>query len=460
MPKYDYDLLVIGGGSGGVRAARMAAEFGARVGIVERDRFGGTCVLRGCVPKKLLSYAAHYREEFEDAAEFGWSMNHLELTWQKLAANMRQATQQLSDRYRDRLSLAGVDQLEGRATLVDAHTVSVDGRTVCAEYLLIATGSRPYLPDVPGVEHAITSDDAFELDVLPHHVLIVGGGYIAVEFASILQGLGAEVTLAYRGDQILRGFDDDLRRHLYHELVNKGILIRLNTDVEGIVRRDDGALIVRMKSDIPENFAGPAVMCATGRVPNTDGLGLAEIGVALDARGGVRVDADQRTNVASIYAVGDVTNRVALTPVAIREGAAVAISLFGRTHTRVDYDNIPTAVFCHPPVATVGLTETEAREKFDAVDTYQTRFRPLRHLVSERDAHSLIKLVVDRATQRVVGAHMVGADAPEIIQGMAIALRLGATKEDFDATIGLHPTSAEEFVTLREKSPPPPKFKR
>lgn len=454
MPDYDYDLLAIGGGSGGVRAARMAAEFGAQVGIVERDRFGGTCVLRGCVPKKLLTYAAHYRETFEDAAAYGWSIHQAELTWQKFAANMRRATQQLSDRYRERLSLAGVDRFHGRATLVDAHTVSVDGREVRAEHLLIATGSRPFLPEVTGIEHAITSDDAFELDVLPQHVLIVGGGYIAVEFASIFHGLGAEVTLAYRGNQILRGFDDDLRRHLYHELVSKGIAIRLNTDVERIVRRDDGALIVRMKSDIPENFVGSAVMYATGRVPNTDGLGLEEVGVALDERGGVRVDADLRTNVPSIYAVGDVINRVALTPVAIREGAAVALSLFGRTHTRVDYDNIPTAVFSDPPVATVGLTEHEAREQFDAIDIYQSRFQPLRHLVSGRDTHSLVKLVVDRASGRVVGAHMAGADAPEIIQGMAIALRLGATKADFDATIGLHPTSAEEFVTLREKRPP------
>lgn len=456
MPGYDYDFLVIGGGSGGVRAARMSAEFGARVGIIERDRLGGTCVLRGCVPKKLLTYAAHYGEDFEDAAGFGWSMaSPAALSWQTLTANMRHATQQLSDRYAEQLSSAGVDRLQGIGKVIDAHTVCVDGRTISAKYLLVATGSRPFLPDVPGIEHAISSDEAFTLKALPQRILIVGGGYIAVEFACILQGLGTEVTLAYRGDQILRRFDEDITRHLHDAMVAKGITIRLNTDVERLMRRDDGNVIAQMKGDTAGNFVGPSVLYATGRVANTDGLGLAEAGVVLDDRGGVRVNAYQRTNVESIYAVGDVTNRIALTPVAIREGAAVALGLFGRTPTCVDYDNIPTAVFTQPPLAKVGLTEAEARKQFDELDTYQTAFRPLRHLLSGRNARSLVKLIVERRTQRVVGAHIVGDDAPEIIQGLAIAIKLGATKADFDATLGVHPSSAEEFVTLREKSPRP-----
>ena len=452
MPPYDYQLFVIGAGSGGVRAARMATGYGARVAIAEDHRFGGTCVVRGCIPKKLLAYAAHYRDDFQDAAGFGWSTAAREFSWPRLIDNKDREIARLSGIYRDILGRAGADIIEGKAKLIDPHTVSVDGRTITAEYVLVATGGRPFKPSIPGIEHAITSDEAFELCELPSRVLVVGGGYIAVEFAGIFNGLGATATLAYRGDQILRGFDDDLRHYLNEEMRKKGVALYLKTHVDRIEKRSDGALDVHLSGDEGGVLVCDAVMFATGRNPATENIGLAEAGVKLDDQGGIMIDAYCRSSVASIYAVGDVTNNIALTPVAIREGAAVAATLFGGEKTCVDYDNVPSAVFSQPSLATVGLTEAAALACFDSVDIYLSSFRPLRHTLSGRDERSLVKLVVDGASQRVVGAHMGGADAPEIIQGIAIAMKMGATKDDFDATIGIHPTAAEEFVTLREKT--------
>ena len=452
MTRFDYDLFTLGAGSGGVRASRMAGQFGARVAIAENYRIGGTCVIRGCVPKKLLAYAAHYAEDLEDARGYGWTIEGASFSWPALIANKDREIARLSGIYADALTGVGVDVIEGTAKLLDAHTVAIGGRRVTAKTLLIATGGWPARPAIPGIEHAITSNEAFELPELPRRVLVVGGGYIAAEFAGIFRGLGAGVTLSYRGEQILRGFDDDLRRHLHDEMGRKGVRILLKSDVSGIARRADGSLEVSMSGVPGGKFECDAVMVATGRTPNTARLGLAEAGVKLDEEGGVVVDRFCRSSVAHIYAVGDVTHRIALTPVAIREGAAVAMTLFGGVETPVDHDDVPSAVFSQPPIGTVGLSESKAVAKLGKVDIYKASFRPLRHTLSGRDEQTLMKLVVDAATQRVVGAHMVGADAPEIIQGIAIAVKAGLTKAQFDATVGIHPTAAEEFVTLREKT--------
>ena len=452
MTRFDYDLFTIGAGSGGVRASRMAGQFGARVGIAENYRIGGTCVIRGCIPKKLLTYAAHYAEDLEDARGYGWTIAGASFSWPALIENKNREIARLSGIYADVLAKAGVTVIEGTAKLLDAHTVAIGERRVTAQNILIATGGWPGKPAIPGIEHAITSNEAFELPALPRRVLLVGGGYVAVEFAGIFRGLGAEVTLSYRGEQILRGFDDDLRRHLRGEMEKKGVRVLLASDVSRIARRADGTLEAAV-SGLPGNIlACDTVLYATGRTPNTARLGLAEAGVRLDEEGGVVVDGFCRSSVANIYAVGDVTHRIALTPVAIREGAAVATTLFGGIETPVDHDDVPSAVFSQPPVGTVGLSEGKAVAKLGKVDIYKASFRPLRHTLSGRDERTLMKLVVEAATQRVVGAHMVGADAPEIIQGIAIAVKAGLTKAQFDATVGIHPTAAEEFVTLREKS--------
>ncbi|MGC2518682.1 MAG: glutathione-disulfide reductase [Burkholderiales bacterium] len=452
MTRFDYDLFTIGAGSGGVRASRMAGQFGARVAIAENDRIGGTCVIRGCVPKKLLAYAAHYAEDLEDARGYGWTVAGASFSWPALIENKNREIARLSGIYADALIKAGVAVIEGTAKLLDAHTVAIGGRRVTAQNILIATGGWPAKPAIPGIEHAITSNEAFELPELPRRVLLVGGGYIAAEFAGIFRGLGAEVTLSYRGEQILRGFDDDVRRHLHDEMGKKGVRILLASEVSRIARRADGTLEVSMSGVPGGKFECDAVLYATGRTPNTARLGLAEVGVRLDDAGGVVVDRFCRSSVASIYAVGDVTHRIALTPVAIREGAAVAMTLFGGRETPVDHDDVPSAVFSQPPIGTVGLTESKAMAKFGKVDIYKASFRPLRHTLSGRDERTLVKLVVDAASERVVGAHMVGADAPEIIQGIAIAVKAGLTKAQFDATVGIHPTAAEEFVTLRERT--------
>ena len=451
MKQFDYDLFVIGAGSGGVRAARVAAGFGARVAVAEADRPGGTCVIRGCVPKKLLVYAAHFREDLDDAAAYGWSADAT-FSWPTLIANKDREIARLEDIYRTLLKSAGASLYEGRATLVDPHTIEIAARRYTARHVLIATGGRPVRPEIPGAEFAITSDEAFQLAELPRRVLIVGGGYVGVEFGGIFHGLGAEVTIAYRGEQILRGFDDDVRHHLHDELVRKGLDVRLQCELRGIERRGDGSLAATLvTAGTPQQLEVDAVMFATGRQPATAGLGLEAAGVQLDAHGAVIVDECSRSSVPSIHAVGDVTNRVALTPVAIREGAAVATTLFGGQRVAVDHRDVPHAVFSQPPVGTVGLSEAAAAAAHDSVDVYTATFRPLKYTLSGRNERTLVKLVVDAASQRVVGAHMVGPDAPEIIQGIAIAVKAGLTKEQFDATVAIHPTAAEEFVTLRDK---------
>lgn len=455
MTSFDTQFFVIGGGSGGVRAARIAAGLGASVTIAENFRYGGTCVIRGCVPKKLLVYASHFSQDFADAAGFGWTVAPPAFSWPKLIAAKDAEITRLSGMYEKNLRSAGVTVLQGAARVVDAHTVAVNGQRFSAEHILIATGGQPFMPALPGIEHAISSNEVFDLPQLPKRVLIVGGGYIAVEFAGILNGLGSELTLSYRGEQILRGFDDDLRVHLHDEMVKKGIRILLHSEVTQIERLSDGALQVSLRSDSENNEKKEVfdtVLYATGRVPSTQGLGLAEAGVALDKTGGVKVDDFGHSNVPSIHAVGDVTNRLALTPVAIREGAALANSLFGPMQTAADLTTVPSAVFSQPPIGTVGLSEAQALANYGQIDIYRANFRAMRQTLAGGDERTLVKLIVDTASQRVLGAHMVGADAAEIIQGLAIALRMGATKADFDATVALHPTSAEEFVTLKEKT--------
>lgn len=451
MLSYDYQLFVIGGGSGGVRAARIASGLGARVAIAENFRYGGTCVIRGCVPKKLLVYAAHFAEDFADAQGFGWTVPPAEFSWPKLIDAKNREIARLSSIYENNLIGSKVDVMHAAARLVDAHTVAVNGQQITAEHILVATGGTPFVPPIPGVKHAITSNEVFDLPQFPKRVLIVGGGYIAVEFAGILNGLGAQVTLCYRGAQVLRGFDDDVRAHLHDEMVKKGITVLLHTDVARIDKLNDTGLSVALTGGQTPRLEVDAVLYATGRVPNTQGLGLSEIGVELDNAGGVKVDAFGQSSIASIHAVGDVTNRIALTPVAIREGAALASTLFGPSRISADLTTVPSAVFSQPPIGTVGLTEAQALDQYGEIDIYRAKFRNMRHTLSGRDERTLVKLIVDTTSQRVLGAHMVGADSPEIIQGLAIAMRMGATKADFDATVALHPSAAEEFVTLRDK---------
>ncbi|MBN3835840.1 glutathione-disulfide reductase [Burkholderia sp. Ac-20344] len=447
---FDYDLFVIGAGSGGVRLARMSASYGARVGIAEEEQIGGTCVLRGCIPKKLLVYASHYPHEVEDAKGFGWTFGAGTLDWPALIAAKDREINRLSDIYINLLRQSGVEMHAGRATLVDAHTVAIGDRTIRAHHIAIATGSRPSLPARPGIEHAITSREALSLAARPERIAVVGGGYIAVEFAGIFNGFGSHVDLFYRGEKILRGFDDDVRQFLTDEMTKQGVAIHARSMVESIERADDGTLSVRAG----DARHGPydAVLYATGRVPNVDGLGLEQAGVMLDARGAIAVDAYSATSVPSIHAIGDVTSRPQLTPVATRDGGLLARTLFGGSRVAADHEWVPSAVFSQPEVATVGLTESTARDLYDGdVDIYRTSFKALRHTLSGRDERTLMKLVVARDSQRVVGAHMVGRDAGEIIQGIAIAIRAGATKAQFDDTIGIHPTAAEEFVTMRQK---------
>ncbi|MET3623165.1 glutathione-disulfide reductase [Burkholderia ambifaria] len=447
--EFDYDLFVIGAGSGGVRLARTSASYGARVGIAEEEQIGGTCVLRGCIPKKLLVYASHYPHELEDAKGFGWTFGAGTLDWHALIAAKDREINRLSDIYINLLRQSGVEMHAGRATLVDAHTVAIGDRTIRARHIAIATGSRPSLPPRPGIEHAITSREALSLAKLPERIAVVGGGYIAVEFAGIFNGFGSHVDLFYRGEKILRGFDDDVRHFLTDEMTKQGVAIHARAVVESIVRGDDGTLGVQ----VGDAQHGPydAVLYATGRVPNVEGLGLERAGVLLDARGAIAVDAYSATSVESIHAIGDVTSRPQLTPVATRDGALLAATLFGGRRAATDHEWVPSAVFSQPEVATVGLTEAHARGVYGELDIYRTSFKALRHTLSGRDERTLMKLVVARDSQRVVGAHMVGRDAGEIIQGIAIAIRAGATKAQFDDTIGIHPTAAEEFVTLRQK---------
>jgi glutathione reductase (NADPH) len=451
MAKPDVDLFVIGAGSGGVRAARIASSYGARVMVAEEFRVGGTCVIRGCVPKKLLVYASRFSAEFEDAAGYGWTVPEASFSWPALIANKDREIARLEAAYTATLERHKVELVKCRAVLEDAHTVRLStGARVSAETILIATGATPYHgAQIAGLEHVISSNEAFHLKQLPKRILIQGGGYIAVEFAAIFAGLGSEVTLVYRGENILRGFDDDLREHLRGEMVKRGIKIITKHVVSAIEKVDHGYDV-----ELSDNgqFMADLVMFATGRKPNVFGLGLEAAGVKLGETGGIAVDAFSKTSVENIYAVGDVTNRINLTPVAIREGHAFADTVYGGKPTEVDHANVPTAVFSEPELGVVGLTETQARAQLDKVDIYKTSFRPIKATLSGRDTRVFMKLLVDGITGRVVGCHIAGPDAGELIQVIGIAVKMGATKADFDATMAVHPTVAEELVTMREKA--------
>jgi glutathione reductase (NADPH) len=455
MDRYDYDLFTIGAGSGGVRASRVAAGFGARVAVAEERYLGGTCVNVGCIPKKLLVYAAHFSADFEDAAGYGWAVGERRFDWTKLISNKDEEIRRLNGIYKSLLENSGVTIIDAHAEVIDAHTVSVDGKTITARYILIAAGSWPIVPAVRGAEYAISSNEAFYLPSLPEKIIIVGGGYIGVEFAGIFQGLGTKVIELYRGPLFLRGFDDDCRETLAEEMRKNGVDLRFNCDIELIEKVRHGVRAVLTDGSIIDV---DEILYATGRVPNTKPLGLDRAGVNLGSLGEVVVDEYSRTNVESIYAIGDCTNRMMLTPVAIAEGRAVAETLFNNNPMKPNYTNVPTVVFSTPNVGTVGLTEAEAAVAYGEVEIYKTSFRPLKHTMTGRSDRTMMKLVIDRATDRVVGCHMVGPDAGEIIQGFAVALNCGATKSQFDATIGIHPTAAEEFVTLRTKSQPRPRM--
>ncbi|HXE49688.1 MAG TPA: glutathione-disulfide reductase [Ramlibacter sp.] len=454
MADHDYDFFVIGGGSGGVRAARLAAQRGARVALAEAAALGGTCVNVGCIPKKLYSFAAHFAHDFDDAAGFGWDLGTPRLDWARLKANRAREIARLNGVYRQLLSQVGVEVIRGWARLANAHAVQVrtagGDRRFTARHILIATGGTPTVPSFPGCTHVVTSDSMFDLDPFPARLMVVGGGYIACEFASIFNGLGAKVTQLYRGEQVLRGFDHEVRHFISQELRKTGIDLRLRTDVRAIHR---GAHCLEVTLIDGSVLATDVVLYATGRVPNVNGLALEAAGVAQDKHAAIVVDDDYRTSVPSIHALGDVTARVQLTPVALGEATALVNHLFGQGRRPMSYEFIPTAVFTHPNIATVGLTEEQARRTLREVAIYRTEFKPLKHTLSGRDERTLMKLVVNGASGRVVGLHMVGPDAGEVVQGFAVAMKAGATKEIFDSTIGIHPTAAEEFVTMRDPVP-------
>ena len=451
MADYDYELFVIGAGSGGVRAARMAASTGAKVGIAEGRRIGGTCVLRGCVPKKLLVYAAHFRDDFEDAVAYGWRSRVPTHDWSKLITNKNEETDRLNGIYIGLLKNAGVEIHEGYCRLIDPHTVRVGEHAVTAERILIASGAHPFVPDIPGADTGITSDEALDLMSQPRRIVIVGGGYIAVEFACIFANLGSEVTMLVRGEELLRGFDDDIRVELSRAMRAIGVEIHTRT-VPLKIEKDDVGSIVHTSGG--HEISTDLTMFATGRAPNTPGMGLEDIGVKLSPNGAVVVDEHSKSSVDNIYAVGDVTDRMALTPVAIHEAMCFVDTVYRDKPRSPSYEFVPTAVFSMPPIGTVGLGEAEAVAKYGEVDVYTSRFRPMKHTLTKREHFSYMKVIVEAKTDKVVGCHMIGDDAAEIAQGLGIALKMGATKADFDATIGIHPTAAEEFVTMREKRAP------
>jgi glutathione reductase (NADPH) len=451
MAEFDFDLITIGAGSGGVRASRFAADLGARVAIIEARELGGTCVNVGCIPKKLLSYAAHFAEDFEDARGFGWSSTNPTFDWPAFVAAKDREIERLNGIYERVLAEAGVLVLRGRARLLGPHEVRVGTRTVSAGRILVATGARPVRPVLPGSAAMITSEEAFHLKTLPRRAVIYGAGYIALEFASIFNGLGVDTHLVYRSSGLLRGFDADLREHLASEISAKGVHLHPTTRIERLETRgaQDTQGAHRVYLSEGTTLEVDCVLAATGRTPNTADLGLVEVGVTLGGRGEIQVDESYTSSVPSIHAIGDVTDRIQLTPVALAEGMAFAERWFGRGLRAVSYERVPTAVFCHPNVAAVGLTESAARAAGMAVRIFRSRFGPLKHTLSGRNEQSFMKLVVDRDTDRVLGVHLVGADAGEVIQGFAVALNCGATKAQFDRTIGVHPTLAEEFLTLR-----------
>lgn len=448
MADYDFDLYTIGIGSGGTRASRIAAGYGARVAAAEERYYGGTCVNVGCVPKKLMVYASAFSEDFSSAAGFGWSVGERSFDWSTLIERKNTEIERLNGVYERMLGNAGVTIHDGRARIVDPHTVEVNGERHSARYILVAVGGWPTVPDLPGAEHAITSNEVFFLPEQPERVLVVGGGYIAVEFAGIFNGLGSKVVQTYRGEQILRGFDEDVRNTLADEMRKKGVDLRVTTNPARIDQQA-GGLLVTMEDG--STLEVDTVMYATGRHPMTADLGLENAGVEVDRSGAIVVDDRFRTTCDSVYALGDVINRVALTPVALAEGMAVAANLFNGGDQGMDYADIPTAVFSQPNIGTCGLTEAQAREKYGDVDIYRSLFTPMKHTLTGKDEKTLMKLIVDPASDRVVGFHMVGPDAGETTQGVGIAMKCGATKAQFDATVGIHPTAAEEFVTMRTK---------
>ncbi len=452
MSSYDFDLFTIGAGSGGVAASRRAASYGARVGVCEDSRVGGTCVIRGCVPKKLLVYGASFADAFADAAGYGWTVPAPRFDWGTLIANKNKEIDRLEGIYRKLLKDSNCTLFEGRGRIADPHTIEVGGKRVTAANILVSTGAWPDLPKIPGIEHAITSNEALDLTALPKRIVIAGGGYIAVEFAGIFAGVGAQVTEIIRADRILRGFDEDIRSNLEIEMRQGGIKILAHTQILEIKKTGS---VFALRLDSGETVEADCVMYATGRKPKSAGMGLDEAGVKLGAGGAIMVDDWSRTAVSNIYAIGDVTDRLNLTPVAIAEGRALAETLFNDNPMNISHDNVASAVFSQPPVGTVGMSEGAARAKGIAIDVYRTRFRPMKHTLSGREERIMMKLVVERSSDRVLGCHMVGPDAPEIVQCLSVAITCGATKKQFDRTIAVHPTAAEEFVTMRDKLPEP-----
>ena len=449
---FDYDLFVLGAGSGGVRASRMSASYGAKVAVAESMFLGGTCVNVGCVPKKLFVYGSHFHEDFQDAKNYGWEVPPSTFDWPTLRDNKTKEINRLNGIYNNLLDDAGVTLYQHHARLLDPHTVQVGDETVTARYILVATGGWPVMPDIPGIEHAISSNEAFYLPEFPETATVIGGGYIAVEFAGIFAGLGAKTTLIYRGEMFLRGFDDSIRHFVKDEIEKKGVELLFETEVTAIHKQDDGALQLELTRGSSRRT--DTMLCATGRSPKTQGIGLEDAGVALGEKGEILINEDYQTNVDNIYAIGDVTDRIQLTPVAIEEAMCLSSNLFtDAPKRRMDYQNIATAVFCQPNIGTVGLTEAEAAADFAGdLDIYESQFKPMKHTISGRDERTLLKMIVQRSTDRVLGIHMVGPDSGEIIQGLAVAMVAGATKAQFDATVGIHPTAAEEFVTLRSVS--------
>ena len=450
MSQYDYDLITIGAGSGGVRGSRLASRFGAKTAIIEESRTGGTCVMRGCVPKKLLVYGAHYGQDIRDAEGFGWSVSDAVHSWPDLIAAKDKELDRLENVYHRILRDSGVEEIDGRGVLVNPHTVEVNGKALTAEKIMVATGGWPTIPSTVGAEGVITSNEALDLKELPEKIIIVGGGYIAVEFAGIFHGLGSEVHLVIRSGNILRGFDEDVRSTLADEMERKGIRIHRDAVVHSIEECDDGRFSVML--NFGDEMVVDKVMYATGRAPNTANLGLEAAGVEVNDRGAIVIDDDFRTTQDNIFSLGDVTDRVQLTPVAIEEAHVWAETQFDNRPRKMNYDNIATAVFSQPPIGTVGMTEEQAREKHD-VRIFMSRFKNMKHTLSGRDERTMMKLIVDKKSDRVLGIHMVGDDAPELIQGLAVAVTCGATKAHFDATMGIHPTAGEEFVTMRDPVP-------
>ncbi len=447
MNEFDYDLFVIGAGSGGVRTARMASSFGARVAITEDRYLGGTCVNVGCVPKKLLVYASRFSEDFENARGFGWKIDATDFNWRTLINNKNTEIERLNGVYGKLLDSAGVERIKGHGLLVDEHTVIVEGKNYSAERILIAAGGWPSIPDIPGKEHIISSNEVFFLKTLPEKIIIVGGGYIAVEFAGIFNGLGVATTLLYRGQLFLRGFDQDVRKFLSAEMQKKGIQLRFETNIDSIEKIDN-----QLQASLTDKsiLFADQILYATGRKPKTADLGIESLGISLDKNAAIKVNDKYQTNIPSIYAVGDVTNRVNLTPVALAEGMFLARYLYNGESPPIDYENIPTCVFSQPSIGAVGFSEEEARDKYDQIDVYKSSFTPMKHTLSGNDEKTFMKLIVDKQSDRVVGVHMVGPEAGEIIQGIGIAIKAGASKTDFDKTIGIHPTTAEEFIAMRK----------